>query len=156
MQGPSSQHILSVPESHHFLSLDLIKSEESSRICSLEFMTLKLSDFTVERELGHGAFGRTYLAHRNSDGMQVCIKSISLFGESSNKKTIQEAETLSRLDHPNIVHFFVSFIFEGVLCIVMEYASQGSLSDIIKVSYSFSPSIVIPEDFSFHRNTEAL
>ena len=38
----------------------------------------RLSDFTIIGKLGKGGFGSAYLARRNSDGLKVCLKVVSL------------------------------------------------------------------------------
>ena len=98
-----------------------------------------LSDFTDFRNLGNGAFGLACLARRKNDDTQVCIKIIRMNNGSSNKMTIREAETLSKLDHLHIIEYYGSFTdgtgSERVLCIVMEYAPFGSLRDLIRVCF---------------------
>jgi len=44
---------------------------------------------------------------------------------------MNEINVLSRLEHPNIVGYYGSFIEDGVLNVVMEYADNGSLNDHI-------------------------
>lgn len=46
--------------------------------------------------------------------------------------TQNEVYILASLNHPNIIQYFDSFIFENKLHIVMEYALQGNLHDYIK------------------------
>lgn len=52
------------------------------------------------------------------------------------QQTEQEAKLLARFNHPNIVGFWESFqeTRQGklMLCIVMEYADGGDLSNLIK------------------------
>ena len=98
----------------------------------------KLSDFTDFKQLGKGGFGFVYLARRTTDNTFACIKTISLKKGSSDKHSLEEAKTLSKLDHVNIIKYYDSFTAETelagkVLCIVMEYAENGSLEDQIKV-----------------------
>ena len=97
----------------------------------------QLSDFETFRKLGSGGFGSVWLARRKSDGKEMCIKFIQLNKGSSNMNAIREAETLSKLDHPHIIKYYGSFVHQAsdcqVLCIMMEYASLGSLSDLIRV-----------------------
>ena len=97
----------------------------------------KLSDFLISGNLGEGGFGSVCLARRKTDGQVMCIKFIPLIKGSSNQNAIREAKTLSKLDHRNIVKYYGSFVHQAsnysLLCIIMEYASQGSLSDLIRV-----------------------
>ena len=108
-----------------------------SSLCATSMSQYTLSDFTCFQKLGEGAFGRVYLARRKSDDVRVCIKMIPLKKSSSDRNAIQEAETLSKLDHVNIIKSYGSFTCVNgtgeVLCIVMEYAPFGSLEDLIRV-----------------------
>lgn len=53
--------------------------------------------------------------------------------EDEKKKTLKEAEVLSRLQHPNIVTFRdVYKTVKGKLCIVMDYVDGGDLASLIK------------------------
>ena len=97
-----------------------------------------LSDFDiVPKALGSGSFGSVFLAQRKSDGETVALKFIKVGKGSSDKQTMKEAETLSKIEHPNIIRYLGSFTTEmdssTVLCIIMEYAEFGSLRDIIRV-----------------------
>ena len=82
--------------------------------------------YRIIRTLGSGGFGITYLAEQELMGRKVCIKeffpkefynrddnsrSISLGSKGSAKimdafkaKFLKEAETIARLNHPNIIH----------------------------------------------------
>ena len=40
--------------------------------------TYTISDFTILKPLGKGGFGTVYLARRNSDEIEVCLKAIPL------------------------------------------------------------------------------
>jgi NIMA (never in mitosis gene a)-related kinase len=49
------------------------------------------------------------------------------------QETLQEAKILEALSHPNIVKFIEVFkTHKGKLCIIMDYADGGDLSDRIK------------------------
>ena len=50
--------------------------------------------------------------------------------EKTKEKTVQEADILSKLNHPNIVRFKdVYKTKKGKLCIVMDYVDGGDLAD---------------------------
>jgi NIMA (never in mitosis gene a)-related kinase len=38
---------------------------------------------------------------------------------------MNEAKVLESLDHPNIIKYFETFIYNHKLCIIMEYADNG-------------------------------
>ena len=45
---------------------------------------------------------------------------------------MKEVQILKKLDHPNIIKYFGSFVEEASLYIVMEYAEGGDLHKILK------------------------
>ena len=94
---------------------------------------LQLSDFTIIRRLGEGGFGKVYLACRNPDKLEVCLKVIPLRYGLSQQDVEQEAKILSELKHENIIGYYGSFVESGKFYIVMEYAAEGSLADRIEV-----------------------
>ena len=91
------------------------------------------SDFTIVKPLNSGSFGTAYYAKRISDGMDLCIKKISIPSSRKQKQIQREASILSQLNNPHIIKYYGTFIEGHDLCIVMEYAKQGSLADMISV-----------------------
>ncbi|XP_069692343.1 serine/threonine-protein kinase Nek8-like isoform X2 [Periplaneta americana] len=82
--------------------------------------------------IGRGSFGIVDL-YKAADGKFVIIKKISLeyLTEKEEKTTYREAEMMSRLNHPNIIHFYNCFVDDRSLHIVMEYAQGGTLKEYI-------------------------
>lgn len=111
---------------------------------------LQNGKYKIERVLGQGGFGITYLATQELLDRKVCIKEF-FFKEycdrtptgsvisttSSNKelvmrflnKFIKEARTISRLDHSNIIRILDVFEENGTAYYVMEYIDGCSLED---------------------------
>ncbi|CAK94413.1 unnamed protein product (macronuclear) [Paramecium tetraurelia] len=79
--------------------------------------------------LGEGSFGKAYLVECIQDGTLCVIKQVDLnqMKEDERRETIKEARILEALRHPNIVK-----IQRSRLCIVMDYADGGDLSNKIK------------------------
>ena len=95
--------------------------------------THRLSDFTIIRKLGKGGFGSVYLASRISDGVELCLKEIPLKKGVCSEETEREAKMLSELNNEHIIKYYGSFVESGNFYIVMEYAGEGSLADLITV-----------------------
>ena len=54
------------------------------------------------------------------------MKRISLEqNEETGQNPLNEAKVLEMLDHPNIIKYFETFIYNHKLCIIMEYADNG-------------------------------
>ena len=93
----------------------------------------KLSDFTILKRLGKGGFGTAYLVRRNSDELEVCLKEIPLNKVVSKQKIEGEAKMLSELNSAHVIKYYGSFAESWNFYIVMEYAAEGSLADMIAV-----------------------
>ena len=110
-----------------------------------------LSDYTIVKRLGEGGFGTAYLVQSKLDSKQYCLKQIRIdltdkflhvppISLSINHlryvkaKSIEEANILHKLHSPYIIHYKASFFTNtSNLNIVMEYAPNGSLNNIISV-----------------------
>lgn len=49
---------------------------------------------------------------------------------------INEVTILSKLDHPNIVKYYDSFIDKNILAIIMEFCENGDLANFLKAQYN--------------------
>jgi len=94
----------------------------------------RMQNYTIERVVGEGSFGKALLCRRKGDQRRVIIKQVSIARMSSKdaQRTELEATLLSRLNHPNIVAFIDSFKTPSHLHIVMEYAEAGDLEGLVK------------------------
>ncbi len=92
----------------------------------------KLHDgrYTIERELGRGYFGITYLVACDRDRKRLAIETLSddLLSQLTpseidnlQEKFLQEAVKLAKCKHPHIVQIKEPFLEENQVCIVMEY-----------------------------------
>ena len=111
--------------------------------------------YRIEKVLGQGGFGITYLATQDILNRKVAIKefffkefceredgtnTITLGAQSNTatvekflKKFIKEAQTISALHHPNIVQIHDIFRENNTAYYVMEYIDGESLGDIVKI-----------------------
>ena len=110
--------------------------------------------YKIEKVLGQGSFGITYLAEHTNLGRKVAIKEFfmkelnsrgddgSITGMTDGSlsqnycvKFQKEAINLSRLDHPNIVRVTDSFSENGTFYYVMDFIEGQNLNDYIKSHY---------------------
>ena len=84
-----------------------------------------VEDFDVRKLLGKGAHGVVHLAKSNIDGKLYVLKEINVTNlkEHRKKRVVSEVLLLRRLRHPNIIQYYTSFVDNGSLYIVMEYAN---------------------------------
>ena len=91
--------------------------------------------FRILRELGKGSQGVVYLAQDPQLQRNVAIKTLRIhFSQMKEQQPLllQEARTVSRLSHPNIVPIYEAGEFEGRPYLVFEYIDGLSLREYLK------------------------
>lgn len=116
--------------------------------------TLQGGKYKIEKVLGQGGFGITYLAENTMLEGKVAIKefffkdycsrdeatshvTIATTGNSDmverfKQKFVKEARNIFKLNHPNIVRILDIFEENGTAYYVMEFAENGSLDSKVK------------------------
>ena len=95
----------------------------------------KIDRFQVSKELGRGSQGVVYLASDPRLERQVAIKTLHmhLSGEGDRPaRLLQEARTVSKLQHPNIIPVYEAGAYQGQPYLVFEYVDGISLKELIK------------------------
>ena len=89
---------------------------------------MELLGYQIIDELGQGAFARVYLASEEALGRRLVAIKVCLFGAD-------EADTLGKLQHPNIVSIYsVQHQEESPLTIIcMPYLGRATLCDVLDV-----------------------
>uniref|UniRef100_F6VUQ3 Protein kinase domain-containing protein n=1 Tax=Ciona intestinalis TaxID=7719 RepID=F6VUQ3_CIOIN len=87
--------------------------------------------------LGHGAFGKVYLAYDADTGRELAVKQVEIIADNSDAtkeiKALQtEIELLRSLQHERIVQYYGCTEESNTLSIFMELMSGGSVKDEIK------------------------
>ena len=114
---------------------------------------LQRGKYKIEKALGQGGFGITYLATQELLDRKVCIKEFFFkdsYGRTSTGKVtlgtvgnmdlvdrfldkfIKEARTISKLEHPNIIKILDIFMENGTAYYVMDFIEGESLEEIVK------------------------
>ena len=105
------------------------------------FVGTCFGNYRVTAEIGSGGYGIVYRGeHTILTEREVAIKMLHahLRASEERERFLQEAHLLERLKHPYILHIFDVGIHEGFPYLVSEYASQGSLRNLLK-SYAPHP-----------------
>ena len=127
--------------------------------------TLQGGKYRIERVLGQGGFGITYLAVQTSLQRKVAVKEFFMKDfcnrdeatltmltlsvgsskqvEQYRKKFIKEARNLARLNHPNIISVIDVFEENGTVYYAMPYLAGGSLQDYVKVHGTLSQTMAL-------------
>jgi serine/threonine protein kinase len=94
-------------------------------------------DYKLMEEIGHGASAVVYRAIYLPTNEVVAIKCLDLDRCNSNLDDIRrESQTMSLIDHPNVIKSFCSFSVDHSLWVVMPFMAQGSCLHLMKTAYS--------------------
>ncbi|KAL9246626.1 hypothetical protein vseg_020138 [Gypsophila vaccaria] len=98
--------------------------------------SVKAEDYKLLEEIGYGASATVFRAMYLPFNQVVAIKCLDLDRCFSNLDDIRrEAQTLSLIDHPNVVKAFCSFVVERNLWVVMPFMAEGSCLHLMKTAY---------------------
>lgn len=113
----------------------------------------RLHEYLIERVLGHGGFGITYLARDTLLDKLVAIKeylpnelaaraeadTVTIRSDDTREafdwgrnNFVKEARVLARFSHPNLIRVHRFFELNGTAYFVMEYAEGTTLASVLK------------------------
>ena len=93
----------------------------------------QIGPYTLIRKLGRGGFGEVWLAERRTEILttKVAIK-LPLQTQIDIEEVKREATLWEKASgHPNVLPIIEANVYDGQIVIVSEYASDGSLADLI-------------------------
>lgn len=94
-----------------------------------------LVDFTLEKTLGTGSFGRVHLVRQNDGGKYYAMKALGKANIVKLKQvehTLNEKKILERLTHPFLVSMIASFQDSSNVYFVLEYVQGGELFSYLR------------------------
>lgn len=110
-----------------------LKDEESS--LERKLTVLESHGYAVGKIIGTGSYATVKLSRSNRHGENVAIKIVSKMEAPQDylKKFLpREIEVVKGLKHPNLIRFLQAIETTHRVYIVMEYAENGSLFDVIR------------------------
>ncbi|KAH6790679.1 Protein kinase superfamily protein [Perilla frutescens var. frutescens] len=94
------------------------------------------NDYKLLEEVGYGASATVYRAIYLPYNEVVAVKCLDLDRCHSNLDDIRrEAQTMSLIDHPNVIKAFCSFVVDRNLWVVMPFMAEGSCLHLMKIAY---------------------
>ncbi len=92
-----------------------------------------INDFKIICELGRGSYGVVYKVQSLLNQEIYVIKKMELkhMKEKQQKESWKEVMILKKVNHPNLIKYYTSFLEEDNLYIIMEYAEGGDLYSVI-------------------------
>ncbi|XP_052209613.1 serine/threonine-protein kinase BLUS1-like isoform X2 [Diospyros lotus] len=94
------------------------------------------SDYRLLEEVGYGASATVYRAIYIPSNEVVAVKCLDLDRCNSNLDDIRrEAQTMSLIDHPNVIRAYCSFVVDRNLWVVMPFMAEGSCLHLMKIAY---------------------
>uniref|UniRef100_A0A7N0RC61 Protein kinase domain-containing protein n=1 Tax=Kalanchoe fedtschenkoi TaxID=63787 RepID=A0A7N0RC61_KALFE len=94
------------------------------------------SDYKLLEEIGYGASATVFRAIYLPLNDVVAVKCLDLDRCNSNLDDIRrEAQTMSLIDHPNVVSAHCSFVVGRSLWVVMPFMAEGSCLHLMKIAH---------------------
>lgn len=94
-----------------------------------ETLRTRIGKYRVRRLLGSGGMGRVFLAEDPDIGREVAIKLVTLDNDpQARERFLREAQTMGRLNHPNIVTLLEFGVDRDAPFLVLDFLSGTDLS----------------------------
>ncbi|KAI0306148.1 hypothetical protein B0F90DRAFT_1814941 [Multifurca ochricompacta] len=130
---------LGVASTGHASASDLMARDATEGSVSRQTLVVREegkapTHFQLGNCIGRGQFGAVYRALNLNTGQMVAVKRIGLEGlkEEEIAQLMREVDLVKRLSHPSIVKYEGMARDENTLSIVLEYAENGSLGQLLK------------------------
>ena len=101
-------------------------------------------EFVEDGRLGRGGFGEVFRARNRIDGQLYAIKKIKAYSRAALDPVLSEASVLSRLNHPNVVRYYASWI-DDAATIENENETESSIEESSSSFSQFAPGAILPQ-----------
>ncbi|KAH3763194.1 serine/threonine-protein kinase 3 [Pelomyxa schiedti] len=98
---------------------------------STDMMDPTEADVVIVGKLGEGAYGTVWKARKGDTTEMRAVKRVPVDNDIEDIK--REVNFMKQCDSMYIVKYYGSFVRKNELWIVMEYCSQGSICDVMKI-----------------------
>src|SRR5688500_11788722 len=96
----------------------------------------RLGDYDLVEEIGRGGMGTVFRGIHRTTRQPVAIKQLKpellINSPEILERFVREGEALRSLNHPNIINMLDALTHDQHHYLVMEYAGDGSLYDLLK------------------------
>ncbi|XP_076173669.1 testis-specific serine/threonine-protein kinase 3 [Ptiloglossa arizonensis] len=109
--------------------------EKNDEKLEKKLTVLESHGYSIGKTIGAGSYATVKVAKSDRHACQVAVKIVSKFqapGEHLRKFLPREIEVVKGLKHPNLIRFLQAIETTHRVYIIMEYAQNGSLLDIIR------------------------
>lgn len=90
-----------------------------------------MKNYTFDKEIGSGAYGKVFLASEVNTGILRAVKVVQKNRISDYTSFQNEIDILGHLDHPNIVNIIETYETDRLCFLVLEHCSGGELFERI-------------------------
>ncbi|XP_050226357.1 uncharacterized protein LOC126676239 isoform X2 [Mercurialis annua] len=104
--------------------------------CNPKNYSANPDDYKLLEEIGYGASATVFRAIYLPCNDVIAVKCLDLDRCNCNLDDIRrEAQTMSLIDHPNVIRAFCSFVVDRYLWVVMPFMDEGSCLHLMKIAY---------------------
>ncbi|KAJ1371621.1 hypothetical protein KIN20_033607 [Parelaphostrongylus tenuis] len=91
-----------------------------------------LSKYEIKLQIGLGASGTVYVAHRKDTNEVVAVKRMAFKTQPKKEMLLTEIKVMKQFRHPNVVNYIESYLVDADdLWVVMDYLEGGNLTDVV-------------------------
>lgn len=122
------------PDTPDGLGTEQLRAATRSALFGNEKDEVRVGRFVLEAWIGQGAMGTVFRANDPDLGRKVALKALEPIdgGEEATEVLLDEARTLARLNHPNVVTVYECGVDRGRVYIAMELVEGGTLADWLR------------------------
>jgi len=96
----------------------------------------KINEYSDIHAIGAGKFATVHRALHKTTGILVALKKVQIFVNNMDKKerheVVREAKLLQKVDHPNIIKCYDSWIENSEFYVALELCQSGDLAGLVK------------------------